>query len=96
MPKNIKCITIIITLEGIAKIKTEKMTTKQSEEYFFHQRCKKTLTNTVMDSRFLLAAFIVRLFDSHFSLAYFSRLKYILAAKFSIVDLKMRHNFPTK
>ena len=28
-------ITIIITLEGIEKINTEKMTTKDSEEYFF-------------------------------------------------------------
>ena len=32
MPKNINCITIIITLEGIEKIKTEKMTTKQSKQ----------------------------------------------------------------
>ena len=46
-------ITIIITLEGIEKIKTEKkMTTKQSEEYFFHQRCEKTSTNFEMASRF--------------------------------------------
>ena len=40
LPKNINCITIIIivTLEGIEKIKTgKKITTKQSEEYFFHQ-----------------------------------------------------------
>ena len=35
MPKNINCITIIITLEGTEKIKTKKKTTKQSEEYFF-------------------------------------------------------------
>ena len=28
-------ITVIITLEGIEKINTEKMTTKHSEEYFF-------------------------------------------------------------
>ena len=55
------------------------MTTKQSEEYFFHQCCKKTFTNTVMASQFWLTAHIVRLFDSHFSLAYFSGLKYILA-----------------
>ena len=35
MPKNINSITIIITLEGIEQIKTEKkMTTKQSGEYF--------------------------------------------------------------
>ena len=35
MPKNINSITIIITLEGIERINTEKMTTKHSEEYFF-------------------------------------------------------------
>ena len=52
MPKNINSITIIITLEGIEKIDTEKMTAKQSEEYFFHQRCQKTSTNTVMASQF--------------------------------------------
>ena len=40
MPKNIKSITIIITLEGIEEINAEKMTTKHSEEYFFHQRCE--------------------------------------------------------
>ena len=52
MPKNINSITIIITLEGIEKIKTEKMTTKHSEEYFFHQRCEKTSANFEMASRF--------------------------------------------
>ena len=36
MPKNIIFITIIITLEGIEKIKSKKKTTKQSEKYFFH------------------------------------------------------------
>lgn len=50
------------------------MTTTQSEE--FHQRCKKTPTNTVMVSRFFLAAYIVALFGSHFSLAYFSLLNF--------------------
>ena len=41
MLKNINCITAVINLEGIEKIKTEKkkMTAKQSEEYFFLQRC---------------------------------------------------------
>ena len=34
MPKNINSITIIITLEGIEKINTEKMTTKHSKGYF--------------------------------------------------------------
>ena len=52
MPANINSITIIITLEGTEKIKTEKMTTKHSEEYFFHQRCEKTSTNFEMASRF--------------------------------------------
>ena len=45
MPKNINSITIIITLEGIEKINTEKMTTKHSGEYFFavskHQQTLK-------------------------------------------------------
>ena len=35
MPKNINSITIIVTLEGIEKMNTEKMTTKQSEEWLF-------------------------------------------------------------
>ena len=44
--KNINCITIITTLEGNDKIRTEKKiikikkTTKRYEEYFFHERCK--------------------------------------------------------
>ena len=39
-----------LTLEGIEEIKTaEKMTSKEFEEYLFHQRCKKTATvNTVI------------------------------------------------
>ena len=81
MPKNINCITIIITLEGTERINTEKVTTKRSEEYFSHQRCKETSTNFVMASRFWLAAYIVRLIDSHFSLVHFSGLKYILACQ---------------
>ena len=32
MPKNINSVTIIITLEGIERINTEKMTTKLSEQ----------------------------------------------------------------
>ena len=43
---------IIITLEGIERINTEKMTAKRSEEYFFHQQCKETSTNFVMASQF--------------------------------------------
>ena len=58
------CITIVIILKGIQEIRTEtKMTTKQFEKYFFYQRFKKTSTNTVMASRFWLAAYVVRLFD---------------------------------
>ena len=60
-----------------------------SNNYFLHQRYKKTARTTVMASRLWLAAYIVRLFDSHFSLVYFSGLKYILAAKFSILGRKM-------
>ena len=58
MPKNINTIIIIIiiTLEGIEEINTEKMTTKHCEEYFFHQHCEKTSTNFEMASRFWLAA----------------------------------------
>ena len=52
------------------------MTTKRSEEYLFHLHCKEMSTNSVMASRFRLAAYILRLFESHFSLVYFSRLKY--------------------
>ena len=54
--KNIDCVTIIITLEGIQKLQTEKKnkkkTTKQSEEYFFKERGKKTSTNTEIASTF--------------------------------------------
>ena len=32
MPKNINSVSIIITLEGIERINTEKMTTKLSEQ----------------------------------------------------------------
>ena len=39
MPKNINCITIIITLEGITEIKTKKKTKTKQSEYFFPQCC---------------------------------------------------------
>ena len=71
---------LLITLwRALRKWKLKKMTTKHSEECFFHQRCEKTSTYFEMASRFWLAAKIVRLFDSHFLLVYFSGLKYILA-----------------
>ena len=52
MPKNINCITIIITLEGTENKnwKEKKMTREQSEE--IHQSYMKTATNSVMVSRF--------------------------------------------
>ena len=52
MHKNINSVTIIINLEGIEEINTEKMTAKHFEEYLFHQRCEKTSTNLEMASRF--------------------------------------------
>ena len=44
-------------------------------------KTKKMAPSTVMVSRFWLAAYIVRLFDSHFSLVHVSGLKYILACQ---------------
>ena len=38
MPNNLNSITIIITLEGIEQVNTEKMITKHFEEYFFAVR----------------------------------------------------------
>ena len=64
MPKNINCTAIVITLEGTEKVKTEKKGIKQSEEFFFQRRCKKT---SVMASQFFGLLCIIRLFDSHFS-----------------------------
>ena len=55
MPKNINCITIIITFKGIEKIELKKKkqkTTKRSEEDFFLKRCKKTSRNAKMASWF--------------------------------------------
>ena len=55
MPRNVNSITIIIiiTLEGTEKLKSKKkMATKQSGEYFFDQRGKKTMTNFEIGSQF--------------------------------------------
>ena len=41
MPKYINSSAIIITLEGIERINTEKMATKRSEEYFFSSDVRK-------------------------------------------------------
>ena len=71
MPKNINR----FTFNSSEKIKTErkeKKDNKASEEYCFQQRCMKMSTNSKMASRFLFAAYIVRLLDvmaSRFSLA---------------------------
>jgi hypothetical protein len=43
MPTNINCITIIITLESIEKIKAEKMTTKQFEQSCEHLQVERLL-----------------------------------------------------
>ena len=100
MPKNINSVTIIITLEDTERINTEKMTTKRSEECFFHQRCKEMSTNFEMASRFWLAAYIVWLFDSHFSLVHFSGLKsglkYILARQIIHFRPQNAPQYPTK
>ena len=78
MHMNVNCITIIITLEGIEKIKTKQKEDNETvSEIFLYQQRKETATNTVMAWRFLLAVYVVQLFDSHFSLGYL--LKYILA-----------------
>ena len=45
-------ITIIITLEGTEKIKTEKNDNKTLRRIFFHQRCEKTSANFEIASRF--------------------------------------------
>ena len=53
MHMNINCITIIITLEGIEKIKTkQKEDNKTVSEIFLYQQRKETATNTVMAWRF--------------------------------------------
>ena len=41
MPRYINSSTIIITLEGIERINTEKMATKRSEEYIFTSDVRK-------------------------------------------------------
>ena len=81
MPKNINCIAIIITLEGIEKIKLKKIITKESEEYFLHQCCRETAKTVVMASRFdwLPTSYYYLILTFHRSV--FSRLKCILARK---------------
>ena len=69
--------------------KTEKKWQQNNISFIKAQR--KTATNTVMALRFGLAAYIVRLFDSHFSLVYFSGLQYILARKM-LYDARQRDN----
>ena len=59
MPKNINSITIIITLEGIERINTEKMTTKRSKEYFFTSdaRKRKQTLKWLLDFDWLLTSY---------------------------------------
>lgn len=75
MLKNTNCTTIVITLEGTENIKTEKKWQQNSKNYLLHQRCEKTVINTVMASQPWLAAYVVRLFDSHFKNGLFQRAK---------------------
>lgn len=65
------------------------MTAKQSQEHFSQQSCKKTATVTA--SRFWLADYIIQLFDSHFSLFYFSWIMCILAHQILLTASKMCH-----
>ena len=65
------------------------MIAMKSEEYFFYQRYKKVATNIVVASTFWLLAYLVRLYDSHFSLVYVSGMKCILAHR-------VRHNGPQR
>ena len=72
------CISIIITLEGIEKIiktkikrkKRKKITSKQSEENLFRQRCKKQQQTLKCLLYLDSLLYTVRLFDSHPSLVY--------------------------
>ena len=47
-----RLLLLISLWRALRKYKLKKMTTKDSEEYFFHQRCEKTSTNFEMASRF--------------------------------------------
>lgn len=68
----------------------KEMTTKLSEEYFLHQHCKKTATNSVMVFQFWLAACIKRWFDSHFfGLFQWAKIHISLLLKFSVLAHKM-------
>ena len=65
----------------------KKMTTKLSEEYFLHQQCKKTATNSVMVSQFWLAACIKWWFHSHFSPGLFQWAKIYISLLLKFLDL---------
>ena len=79
MPYNINCITIMVFLEWQWGNKNWKKKMTSLKNISFTNAVRKHETNTVMASPFWLPAYIIRLFDSHFSLVYFSRQKYILA-----------------
>ena len=53
-------------LEDIEEINTEKMTTKESEEHFFHQRCEKTSTNLEMAYDYLILTFYLANQSAHY------------------------------
>ena len=76
---NWVCVTNIITLEDIDKIRTEKSDNKTGSTMFCSLTLQENGSNTVIASRFWLASYILRLIDSQFSLFYFIGLKYILA-----------------
>lgn len=58
---------------------------QNSKNYLLHQRCEKTVINTVMAPQSWLAVYVVRLFDSHFKNGLFQRTKiHFNPAKFSI------------
>ena len=61
MPKNINCITVIISVEGIEKVETKKNDKKTVWRIFLSPTLQENV-NTVLASRSWLAAYIVRLF----------------------------------
>ena len=72
MPKNINCVTIIISLEGSEKIQTEKNYNKTV--------CRIFLSPTMNVNEHCNGfSILIGCFDSRFSLVYVSGLKYILA-----------------
>ena len=67
MPKYINSSTIIITLEGIERINTEKMATKRSEEYFFTSdvRKRQQALKWLLDFDWLLTSYYYLILTFH-------------------------------